>query len=226
MPKSVTTILLLIGLTATSSFGAVYINTDFEGEALGDFATTSNSTGLINDADNPANVDIIANLTSVGSTVDDPSGQHLQIRGNLNKRATMENGMTLVTDGATSLNVSFKLYFNNAASTNDGRLLYSAAGDFSDTITIQLFSPSAVPDPGNFLFAEDQWYAYSTVINPGDVGGSFTDTAKLRWANDNSGAFGDSFIVDDILVEGNAIPEPTSAALLGLGGLLIARRRR
>jgi len=40
------------------------------------------------------------------------------------------------------------------------------------------------------------------------------------------GSGDEDFAVDNFVVEGDVIPEPTSLALLGLGGLLIARRRR
>lgn len=36
----------------------------------------------------------------------------------------------------------------------------------------------------------------------------------------------EDFAVDNFIVTGDVVPEPTSLALLGLGGLLIARRRR
>ena len=36
----------------------------------------------------------------------------------------------------------------------------------------------------------------------------------------------EDFGVDNFVVEGDLVPEPTSLALLGLGGLLVARRRR
>ena len=112
-----------------------------------------------------------------------------------------------------------------SASTNDGRVLYSAAGDFSDTVLLAYFSPSGTPDVPNNILAEDTWYAISLSVDPSDVGGSFTDTAKLRFANDGSGAFGDKVTFDDIVITG-IVPEPGSLALLALGGLMIARRRR
>jgi len=44
--------------------------------------------------------------------------------------------------------------------------------------------------------------------------------------NDGTIASGGTFRIDDFTVNGNLVPEPGSLALLGLGGLLIARRRR
>ena len=53
------------------------------------------------------------------------------------------------------------------------------------------------------------------------------ETVEFRFLlGDDSGASSRIHVLDNIVLEGTVIPEPGSLALLGLGGLLIARRRR
>ena len=213
-------ILLFTCLTAVTSFAATtYLNTGFEGESVGQFSATTNTTGLINDADTQSKVEIVATVTSSGSTVNDPSGQHLKITGNLNKRATQENAMTLISDGVNTLNINFSYYLNDAGGNNGdniGRIIYSALGDFSDQVVLESYAANTV--------GVTQWTPVSITLSSTDV--TFTDTAKLRFAQDSGGAFNTSFLIDDVLVQG--VPEPSSTALLGLGGLALCflRRRR
>jgi hypothetical protein len=220
MKTLLTTATLITGVAAAGAQAdVIYANDSFEGESVGQFANTANSTSYINSGDNLGNVAIIANIAG------GPAGQHLAITGNLNKRVDQTNAMTLVTDGVVSLEVSLSLQLNNIDSRNRGRLLYSALGDFTDGITIQEFDADAVADPGNYVYAEDIWYDASVTITAADVGGAFTDTAKLRWAQADGGAFNTTFYIDDVVITG-VVPEPGSLALLGLGGLLIGARRR
>lgn len=59
--------------------------------------------------------------------------------------------------------------------------------------------------------------------DPNDVYAVFLEFSAAAGAFD--GSFSGGFI-DDVVAEGTLIPEPTSLALLGMGGLLAVRRRR
>jgi len=153
-----------------------------------------------------------------GNDMAGPGNDTLRIRG-ANGEITFVPALTLVTDNRTSLTV--ELDYQGRANGNTLGLEYSALGDFTDTVTFGTIDNSAP----NTTIALNQTY---TATN-GSGGITFTDTASIRihviggtqaTQNNNSGTF-----VDNISV--TAIPEPSSAALLGLGGLaLILHRRR
>ena len=205
-----------------------YVNDNFEGESTGTFATTANSTGFISTANNTANVTIQNTIASTAVPIDtsqDPSGKNLRVTGNRDKHITMTNAMSLATDGVQTVDVTFKLYFNTVSGQNFNRLIYSAAGDFSDSTVVQAMSTNATPDTANYVFGADQWYAVTIQFDASDVTGGFTDTAKIRFAQDSGGATSTHFHLDDVLITG-IIPEPSSMLLGSLGSLLLLRRQR
>lgn len=228
MKNFIATALVTVGFSTALVADVIYINDDFEGEPTGTFSDVANSTGFINTGNTLSNTTIISEINSTGDQSQDPSGQHLRITGNRDKHVTQQVGMTLLSDGVQFIHIVFKLHFNAVSSQNIARLIYSAAGDFSDQIVLQSFVTSAAPDPSNFLYGATQWYAVSYEILPTDVGGVFTDSAKIRFAQDTGGAISTHAMLDDIVVTGvnGVVPEPTSLALFVLGAGLVAARRR
>lgn len=234
MSRKMTAHALIIGLVATvattSSQAAItYLSTNFdEADVSGPFtlSTSANVTGLLNTGDATANVTIEENLTTVAVDVQ-PTGQHLRIDGNLNKHATMENAMKLLTDGVSSFFVSFSYLLTGDINNNEGRIIYSSLGDFSDAVEIRTYVVTGSTrvngsDLSQTAVAENTWNQASFSVTSSNV--TFSDTAKIRFAQDGSGSISSGFYMDDIVI--SAIPEPCSMSLLALGGLAILRRRR
>jgi len=206
---------------ASANADVLYSFETFDGDGVTTattYPTTSpNGTDYINDATGGSDrVKIVSHITSSGDASNDPTGQHAQIAGDTTKTLTLIDPLSLATDGITSLEVTFSFEFNNTSSTNVLTLLYSANGTFSDKVQIAALDPSTV------TYEAGQWYRQTFVISSG-VAGGFTDTAKIRFGKIGS-TTSNLARIDDIQILG--IPEPSSLALLGLGGLLIARRRR
>jgi len=197
----------------------------------GGAANITSTTALLNTDYTPGSVSrsgIFAN-GSVPSVTGEPTGQHGFVSNSSNRNLTLTDAMTLTTDGVQSLDISFKTMVSGLGTTFDhtAAVYYSALGDFTDLVQIATYNTSLVVDPGTALthltVVEDTWSTINLSISSTDV--TFTDTAKIRFNKERPNQTEHMVFYDDISVTGQ-IPEPSSTALLGLGGLALLLRRR
>ena len=202
MKSTLAALTLLPLCTASARADVVFSDEDFEGGAVGQSADAFIGTDYINTANNLARAGVSANIASDPSpgSGEDPSGQHGLVRGNADKHITLADPMPLVSDGVTSLQISLAVYFNSANNNNRLRLWYSALGDFSDQVEIQIFIPTGTADLPNYEYELGRWYASQMVtIDSADV--TFTDTAKIRWAKLGTG-MSNRVYLDDVVIIG------------------------
>ena len=211
---SITAAMARLAISANAAI--TYSFEKFESVGIGQLAVT-NTTDWDNSADlaNQNKVNVISNLTG------GPTGQHVAIGGNRGKHMSTEAGLlTLFTEGVASIDVSYSLRFGTDNSGSAVRLEYSADGTFDDKVSTVSYNPTEAgtltPDAGT-------WYDFTTTILNTEV--TFTDTARLRWDKvAASSSASNTAILDDIKIA--AVPEPSTTALLGLGGLALILRRR
>jgi hypothetical protein len=134
------------------------------------------------------------------------------------------NGVQIVAKGYTQSEINGgTLYDSGIAGTNN---MTHAGWDLLDIKWTVNLSANTY-DVAYRTKATD---AFTTIISDETFGfgvdANFVDVDKLRLGMKNSFAAGDSISLDYVTVV-TAVPEPSSTALLGLGGLaLILRRRR
>ena len=211
--KSLAAVAGLALVAGSANASTILSSEDFENATTPtDFANTDYDKGpndtvidLNGIANNPS--DAGDNLTH---TIDFRSSNRLLI---------LRDALPLATNGHTSVTVDIDLQYNysNDAGQYGVKLEYSALGDFTDSQTVTTWSSGD--------FTTNLWTAASTTIDPGTVG-AFTDTAKIRfrsggWANSTHSQ------QDNIVITGvGGVPEPSTTALLGVGGLALILRRR
>lgn len=185
-----------------------------------DFEAATNNTDFANTDYVPNNDNTIDlnGFQSLSGPVGENTTQTNFMRSS-NRLITLRDALPLASNAHTSVTVEFDYMYHNYSNTDGTQLEYSAAGDFSDTTVIFEWDSNLVPN--------DEWViGASATILPGAVTGGFTDTAKIRF---RSGGFANSRhdYADNIKITGvGGVPEPSTTALLGLGGLALILRRR
>ena len=161
MKKILATLSVLPLLSLLVQADVIYSDEHFEGQETGALPTTANGTDYVLTSTSGDKAEVAGNLVSNPSpgAGSDPSGQHGLVRGDANKHMTLTEPMSLASDGVTSLQISLAVYFNNTGNNNRLRLWYSALGDFSDQVEIQVFNPTGIVDLPNYEYEEDRWYA-------------------------------------------------------------------
>ena len=211
--QKIKTLLPLAGLalSAGSANAAVILSfEDFE-------AATSTTDFAATDYDKGAN-DSTIDQNGIANTPSD-SGDNLTktyFGRSSNRFAILRDALPLDTNAHTSLEVTFDYYYQNMSSTRGITLQYSASGLFDDTQNVNQWLAGTL---------NNQWQ-YDTTVTLTEGTYTFTDTAKIRFKSGGS-ANNQHGYLDNIEIKGvGGVPEPTTTALLGLGGLALILRRR
>ncbi|MFK7912201.1 MAG: PEP-CTERM sorting domain-containing protein [Akkermansiaceae bacterium] len=142
------------------------------------------------------------------------AGSAVRVRSS---NGAMLNENPLALASATSVTMSFDLYQQTA---NYHQVVeYSSDQAFTSPVLLDTIT-------GDSDF--NVWIAKSYTVTTGLTDDAYFRIRKLRPSpsGTNGGANGTYHRYDNILITAEVVPEPSSAALLGLGGLALILRRR
>ncbi|MGB1259300.1 MAG: PEP-CTERM sorting domain-containing protein [Akkermansiaceae bacterium] len=176
-----------------------------------------------------------------GNYGDGPTGANTSLTGLLVRGSNGDNVVTITLNNATGSSYTIDSihfdYGRRIQSPNAFSLVYTSGGLGIDGTTIGSdsglitnvgFEPAGPGSGDQSVGQGDTYYEYdftlaSTLTDTTlDTGESavFTLTFSGQTADIASG------VLDNLAIQGTAVPEPSSAALLGLGGLALCLRRR
>ena len=179
-----------------------------------------------------------ANISGGGSGLSNTGGYTVQNGGVLNLSGGLIGSAELTVEDGGILNQSGgDLGFNTHIES--GGVLNVAGGDFGGTFAAG-FAGIDILDGGTINFTGSEFFINGEAIDTAggvfviadrDVAltGTLADGSDINFTLNSTRALNDNF--SNLFEAGSTvtvtvIPEPTSLALLGLGGLLLARRRR
>lgn len=157
-----------------------------------------------------ARTDVSGNGSSKGMRVRSSTGA-----------AVLDAPLQLATLGATSFTISYDINLDDDSVFEIG-LFYTDNNAFTGAHQITSWASDGTPNGG--------WFSESWTLNDGDNGITFNDNIQIMIGRLSRGGGANStfhsFDNIEISYEAAPIPEPSSLALIGIGGLLVARRRR
>lgn len=186
--------------------------TQLQSGGVGITSTTA-LAGTAYNPGSPSRSGIFANGT-VPEVTGEPTGQHGFVSNSVNRSLILSAPMTLTTDGVTSLDISFKTMVYGLGVTFDqtAEVVYSALGDFTDSVQIATYSTALVANPGtaltHFTVVEDTWSTLNLSISSTAV--TFTNTAKIRFNKLPVAQTEHMVFYDDIVITGQTVPVPTA----------------
>ncbi|HZW08391.1 MAG TPA: PEP-CTERM sorting domain-containing protein [Phycisphaerales bacterium] len=145
-------------------------------------------------------------------------------------------GMWLNAQGTGGSSIRFEVWGDTGGSGPDAGNVISSTGSLAAFANSGLTYYEASASSGNLVPGNTYWFAATVVGESGpgfyNVGGhtqnsQHSDNGTFWFSNDPSGSFfdGQNF-TPEMAFTVRLVPAPASMALLGLGGLVAARRRR
>jgi len=138
--------------------------------------------------------------------------------------------ITLTNNGSLGLDMSEFVFDTYARRPNAARtyeLSIAAGGGLSEGVVFTSASQAVTHTSGSLsTTVHDEIGIDLSSLADATLGVGESVTFELNFTGGSVGSGGHDLYIDNLAVTANPVPEPTSLALLSLGSLLVARRRR